>query len=896
MFNKSFLSLSIIGSIFAAPTFAAAPGEPVLSWGDHTYAMVEVDPEAVAYQKVVKAVHTELDIEVTWDVWTGDPADTARVLLDGNVVWEGDASANKAVFKMNKGGLYDMAIELENADGVSRSKTTLLTIADTDGSHIEPLETVWTENNKPYENTTDKIVGTYVVEWAVYGRDYPIDKAPIQNLNRMIYGFVPMCGGHGLNDSLKTIEGSFEALQNACAGREDFKVAIHDPWAAVQIPLKGSEEWSAPYKGNFAQMMAAKKANPDLRILPSIGGWTLSDPFFFMHDDEIRHTFVESVREYLETWKFFDGVDIDYEFPGGGGANPNLGNKDIDGQTYVTLMKDLREMLDELGEKNGRYYELGSAINIGHDKLAVVDYGEASKYLDHIFLMSYDYYGAWNTSILNHQAALHKSGVNTVPDESEYYTSRGVEILLEQGVPIEKMVIGGAAYGRGWSGVHGFTDGNPFTGNATGPINGTWENGVLDYRDIAENHGAAQGFVYGYDEAAEAPYLFKESTGELITYDDPRSIKAKAQYALANGMAGIFHWEMDGDNGDLINAMHEGLGHGDSVTDPEQPNRAPIARAGVDKTVTGPASVTLDGSLSSDPEGEALTFSWQQTGGNAVTIINNTSAKPTVDVPFTEADVSYTFTLTVADPDGASSSDSVVITNTAEVTNQPPTIAITPTVYVDENAQFTLLANAADADGDSLAYTWNVPSDFVIIDGGHENSIVLTAPEVAADTQFSIDVTVTDGEESASATTRVHVANIEEDNGGDDGDTDGGEGDGGDSGDGDTDGGNQCSSTDPAAPNYPAWEAGNTYTNETVSHKGLVYKAKWWTQAEPSPTAEGWELISEIELPWSAAIAYAGTEQTNHNGSRWQAKWWTQGDEPGVEDVWVNLGSSTCKY
>ncbi|GAD81279.1 putative chitinase [Vibrio ezurae NBRC 102218] len=875
----------------AAPAIAAPPGDPVISWGDYTFALVEVDHDATAYEQVVKAVHEELTLEITWDVWAGDPADTARILLDGNVVWEGDASANKAVFTMNKGGLYDMVIELENKDGISRSKETLLTIADTDGSHMEPLETIWTENNKPYENTTGKIVGTYVVEWAVYGRDYPIDKAPTANLNRMLYGFVPMCGGHGINDSLKTIDGSFEALQRACAGREDFKVAMHDPWAAVQIPQKGVEGWSVPYKGNFGQMMAAKRANPDLKILPSIGGWTLSDPFFFMHDDEIRHTFIESVREYLETWKFFDGIDIDYEFPGGGGANPNLGDKEIDGKTYVTLMKELRQMLDELGEKNGRYYELASAINIGHDKLAVVDYGEASKYLDHIFLMSYDYYGAWSNSVLNHQTALHKSTVNTVEEESEYYTSRGVEILLEQGVPIEKMVIGGAAFGRGWSGVHGYVDGNPFTGEATGPIKGTWEDGVLDYRDIVDNHTPAQGFVQGYDEAAEAAYIFKESTGELISYDNPRSIKAKAQYAVQQGMGGIFHWEMDGDNGDLINAMHEGLGHGDAVTDPEQPNRAPIARAGADKTVTGPASVLLDGSLSSDPEGEALTFNWQQTAGNTVAIINNSNAKPTVDVPYTETDMSYTFTLTVADPEGASSTDSVVITNKAEVSNQPPTIAITPTVYVDENTQFTLVANANDADGDSLAFTWNVPSDFVIIDGGHENSIVLTAPEVDADTQFSIDVTVSDGEDTASATTRVHVANIEEDNdGGDTGGDEGGEGDGG-AGDG-----NQCTGTDPEAPNYPAWEAGATYTTETVSHKGLVYKAKWWTQAEPTPTAEGWELISNIELPWNAEIAYSGTEQTNHNGSRWQAKWWTKGDEPGIDPVWVNLGSATCKY
>ncbi|MBO9482213.1 glycoside hydrolase family 18 protein [Salinisphaera sp. G21_0] len=78
--------------------------------------------------------------------------------------------------------------------------------------------------------------------------------------------------------------------------------------------------------------------------------------------------------------------------------------------------------------------------------------------------------------------------------------------------------------------------GNPFSGTATGGINGTWEKGVLDYRDIYENHGEAQGFVYGYDQQAEAPYLWKESTDELITYDDPSSIQAKGQYVLDNNL------------------------------------------------------------------------------------------------------------------------------------------------------------------------------------------------------------------------------------------------------------------------------------------------------------------------------------------------------------------------
>ncbi|MGL5653680.1 MAG: PKD domain-containing protein, partial [Vibrio sp.] len=286
-----------------------------------------------------------------------------------------------------------------------------------------------------------------------------------------------------------------------------------------------------------------------------------------------------------------------------------------------------------------------------------------------------------------------------------------------------------------------------------------------------------------------------------------------------------------------------------------------------------PITVTLDGSQSSDPEGEMLTFHWAQTGGNPLTISNNHTAQASIEVPATEIDQAYTFTLSVTDPKGASSTDSVMITNQAAASNQAPTVTLSPVTYVNEQAQFTLTANAYDADGDTLAYAWSIPSEFVLLDGGHESSVTLSAPEVDADTQFTIEVTVNDGEASATAATQVQVKNIE----------DGGTGD------------DQCAATDPNAGNYPAWNASTVYTNETISHNGLVYTAKWWVQgSEPTPSNEAWQLVSNVELPWSAGIAYSGTDQTNHNGSRWQAKWWTQGDEPGTADVWVNIGQASC--
>lgn len=369
-----------------------------------------------------------------------------------------------------------MQVALCNADGCTLSDKKEILVADTDGSHLLPLKAPLKENNKPYVNKTGKVMGAYYVEWGVYGRKFTVDKIPAQNLTHILYGFTPICGGNGINDSLKEISGSFEALQRSCAGREDFKVSIHDPWAAIQMGQGNLTAYDEPYKGNFGNLMALKKAYPDLKILPSIGGWTLSDPFFFFGDKTKRDTFVASVKEYLQTWKFFDGVDIDWEFPGGLGANPNLGSPS-DGETYVLLMKELRAMLDELSAETGRTYELTSAISAGGDKIAKVDYRAAQQYMNHIFLMSYDFNGAWTNTGLGHQTALYESSWDP---NTKYTTDKGVKALLGQGVEPGKVVVGAAMYGRGWTGVSGYQGNNPFTGTATGPIAGTEAEGIWE--------------------------------------------------------------------------------------------------------------------------------------------------------------------------------------------------------------------------------------------------------------------------------------------------------------------------------------------------------------------------------------------------------------------------------
>ncbi|MCS3454831.1 chitinase [Aeromonas sp. BIGb0405] len=859
--KPSLLALMVAG-LFASSAYAAAPGKPTIGWGETKFAIVEVDQAATAYNKLVTVHADGAPVSVSWNLWSGDVGQTAKVLLDGVEVWRGPSGASgTANFKVTKGGRYQMQIELCNADGCTRSDAKEIVVADTDGSHLLPLNAPLQENNKPYTNKSGKVVGAYYVEWGVYGRKFTVDKVPAQNLTHILYGFTPICGGNGINDSLKAIEGSFEALQRACAGRADFKVAMHDPWAAIQMPQGNLKDFDEPYKGNFGNLMALKQAHPDLKILPSVGGWTLSDPFYFLSDKTKRDTFVASVKEFLQTWKFFDGVDIDWEFPGGQGANPSLGGPN-DGATYVTLMKELRTMLDELEASTGRQYELTSAISAGGDKIAKVDYQAAQQYMDHIFLMSYDFNGAWTNTELGHQTNLFEASWDA---NTKYTTDKGVKALLGQGVTPGKIVVGAAMYGRGWTGVSGYQAGNPFTGTATGPVKGTWENGVVDYRQIVNDYMGA-GWEQGYDEVAEAPYVFKASTGDLITFDNDRSVKAKGQYVLANQLGGLFAWEIDSDNGDILNAMHEGLGNG-SGTPPA--NKPPIANAGKDLGVTGPASVTLDGSASRDPEGSAIGYAWVQVSGPAVQLAGANQAQASFNLDGVTQDVNLVFELTVTDADGLKAKDQAVVTNKAPQPNLAPTVTLPATASVESGKQVSIQAQASDPNGDTLSYQWTVPAGLAAT-GQNSATLVVTGPAVDAATGYDLSVTVTDGALDAQASTRLTVKPVS--------------------------GGGECGSTDPDAANWPAWQASVAYNGSAkVSHNSLVWQAKYWTQGnEPSRSADQWKLVSQVQLGWDAAVAYNAGDLTTHQGHSWKAQYWTKGEEPGVAVVWQDMGAASC--
>ncbi|MBC7660053.1 MAG: glycoside hydrolase family 18 protein [Chitinophagaceae bacterium] len=399
----------------------------------------------------------------------------------------------------------------------------------------------------PVSGKPGGVIGAYFVEWGVYGRTYEIDNIPWNKINHLIYAFVPICGNQ---DSLKAANPTgWDTLQKECVGKQKFDITIHDTFAALAAP-----------HNTYAKLAAQKKLFPNVKILPSIGGWTLSDGFFEMASTPTnRAIFIKSCIKFLQTYDFFDGIDIDWEYPGGKGASATLGSA-ADKANHLALMTELRAALDTLGAAKKRAYMITSAVGAGPANIGNVDYkslyaNPSHPLIDLIFAMTYDYYGAWS-GLRSHQAALYPRDVALSPGFS---ASETMSNMMTAGVPASHLVMGVASYGRAWQGVTSPTplssSLSDLSGTAFAMETGMWEAGILDYKFIVTKFKGATGWTNTYDKKAKAPYLWSASLKKLISYEDTCSVQAKVDYAAEKGLAGTFMWELDSDNGDLMNVM-----------------------------------------------------------------------------------------------------------------------------------------------------------------------------------------------------------------------------------------------------------------------------------------------------------------------------------------------------
>lgn len=187
-------------------------------------------------------------------------------------------------------------------------------------------------------------------------------------------------------------------------------------------------------------------------------------------------------------------------------------------------------------------------------------------------------------------------------------------------------------------------------------------------------------------------------------------------------------------------------------------NSAPTANAGINQNITTTAAVTLDGSASSDADGDTLAYLWALTSvptGSSASITDQTLVAPMFTA---DRDGSYVAQLIVSDGVASSAPDTVIIV--AETLNSAP-IASAGTSQNVVIADVVVLdgSGSSDADGDTLSYAWSFSSlplgSLAVFDDATSVSPSFTADLAGS---YVAGLIVNDGtEESASATVSIEA-------------------------------------------------------------------------------------------------------------------------------------------
>lgn len=288
---------------------------------------------------------------------------------------------------------------------------------------------------------------------------------------------------------------------------------------------------------NFTKLRTLRTTYPNLKIVISVGGWDDSARF---SDAALtpasRTAFADSAVSFLKTYGF-DGIDIDWEYPTGGGKAGNT-HRSTDPENFRMLLKALRVRLDAEGAKDGKHYILSFAGGSSSQYANGIGLSSVAQTVDYGLIMTYDLQGPW-CSYTDFNAALSiPSG--TSPQEKNSVDA-SVRSWLSAGFPAGKLVMGVPFYGYAYQ-------------NVSSANNGLWQKfssgSAVGYDTINSKYLSSSSFKRFYDSSAQVPWLFGSSV--FISYDDASSIGAKTRYAVSKGLLGVGAWELSFDRTSVL--------------------------------------------------------------------------------------------------------------------------------------------------------------------------------------------------------------------------------------------------------------------------------------------------------------------------------------------------------
>lgn len=338
------------------------------------------------------------------------------------------------------------------------------------------------------------------------------------------------------------------------------------------------------------------------KVCITIGGWTGSQYFSdAVKNSQNREVFASNIAAMVNEYGA-DGVDIDWEYPNQSGAPGNI----ISSTDSANLLTFLALLRTKFG--NDKIISLATPTNvwIGANGSPLVDVSAYAKYVDHVLIMNYDVWG---------------SSANPGPN-APYSTCEGswqpganavaaIKAWKSAGMPANKIMLGLPAYGyvsdstattlihkraQHMEAMHArriaaearseMRNSNPrprieeanseikrdlVSRAADGDIS-SFKNTQIQFNQLVSYKVLSlsttgvwygkNGFTRKWDECSSTPYAYNQASSTVVTYDDPTSLKIKAEFARDQGLAGTGMWDISGDTSDwaLVKATRAGLG------------------------------------------------------------------------------------------------------------------------------------------------------------------------------------------------------------------------------------------------------------------------------------------------------------------------------------------------
>lgn len=310
---------------------------------------------------------------------------------------------------------------------------------------------------------------------------------------------------------------------------ESGEIVGMDP-AADQFILKGeADSLHSGITPNESMIQLAKTHRT--KVLLSIGGWETSNNFPQVSaDPEKRANFAHWCVKHIQNYGF-DGIDIDWEFPG---YKQHKGMPK-DRENFTILLQTVRDSLQAYGDKSGKSFLLTASLPAAAVHLLDMEVEKIASIVDYINIMTYDLYGSWG-KISNHNSALYAPAQG---DSGRCLDGAFKLYHQTHNVQSDKITLCAAFFG------YSYANCTEIYGEHTGADTNLFKAGEdILYSQIAEKMDL---FNRYWDSTAQAPYLISKSNSTLISLDDEESVALKAEYVINKNAGGIIIWPLMGD-------------------------------------------------------------------------------------------------------------------------------------------------------------------------------------------------------------------------------------------------------------------------------------------------------------------------------------------------------------